>query len=135
MRMTGAPKCHFLWHKLLYRESKQLDLRNQGWFMNIRSNLINRSVASLLSSIVALSVMPHQVTADVKSKVQIQIGKPSVWSLAQAHYLLAKMHQDNRGLATHMPSPNDLDPNAINSTRIQLLRTLLDIEGQYSQET
>jgi hypothetical protein len=82
----------------------------------------------------ALSSMPFQASAEVKSKVQIQIGKPSVWSLAQAHYLLAKMHKDNRNLTTRMPSEKDLDPNAINTTRIQLLRTLLDIEGQFNEK-
>src|ERR1051325_1693434 len=89
----------------------------------------------LLFLITALSSVPLQTSADVKSKVQIQIGKPSVWSLAQAHYLLAKMHKDNRDLATRRPSDRELDPNAINTTRIQLLRTLLDVEGQYSEKT
>lgn len=102
--------------------------------MKFRSNLVYKNLSAFLALIMALSWTPFQASAEVKSKVQIQIGKPSIWSLAQAHYLLAKMHKDNRNLSTHMPTEKDLDPNAINTTRIQLLRTLLDVEGQFNQK-
>jgi hypothetical protein len=95
---------------------------------------MRKGIAAFICLIMALSLMPFQASAEVKSKVQIQIGKPSVWSLAQAHYLLARMHKDNRNLSTRMPTEKELDPNAINTTRLQLLRTLLDTEGQYSEK-
>jgi len=85
----------------------------------------------------ALLLPPVTVNAnsgDVKERVVIQVGAPSVWSLGQAHYLLTKMHRDNRKLATKMPGDDALDPNAISATRIQLLKTLLDIQGQFDQK-
>jgi hypothetical protein len=82
-----------------------------------------------------VSVAPPRVEAgNNKKRVIIHVGVPSIWSLAQAHYLLAKMHKDNLRLQTKMPNPDDLDPNGINATRIQILRTLLDIDAQFDQK-
>jgi len=81
-----------------------------------------------------LSFLPRQVEAQVGRKVQIQIGKPSIWSIGQAHYLLADMRQKNRSLKTRMPDDAALDPNSINATSISILRTLLDIRGEYNQK-
>src|SRR5262245_27423842 len=67
-------------------------------------------------------------------RVKIYVGSPSVWSIGQAHYLLAKMHKDNLALKTNMPDSTALDPNGINATRIQLLRTLLGVEAQFDQK-
>jgi hypothetical protein len=81
-----------------------------------------------------LPLIPLPTNADVKDKVIIQVGAPSVWSLGQAHYLLAQIQKRNRDLNTNMPRPDDLDPNGINATRIQILRTLLDVGAEYSQK-
>jgi hypothetical protein len=103
--------------------------------MNVR-RIMARALSVFLScNVLVLSVTTQESRAgDVTKRVQIHVGKPSVWSMAQAHYLLAKLHKDNRDLKTHMPSESALDPNAINTTRIQILKTLLDVEGQYSQK-
>lgn len=68
------------------------------------------------------------------NSITVQIGQPTVWSMGQAHYLLAKMRNDNFELAPKQLSMEDLDPNKANGTRMQLLKTLLDVEAQYSQK-
>jgi len=69
-----------------------------------------------------LSVMrPVVITAD----------QPNVWTLDQAHYLLAQMHRRNLDLkATQL---TDLDANDINATRLDALRTLLDVSAEYDE--
>lgn len=99
-------------------------------------NTVIRSVLSLiLAAALMLPFLPRVVTAQNQDKAIIHIGSPQVWSLGQAHYLLAKMHKDDRALATKMPGSEDLDPNGINATRIQMIQRLLDIEAQFSQKT
>jgi len=63
--------------------------------------------------------------------VNIQIGRPSIWTLAQAHYLLAQMHKDDRAIS--IPRLTTLNPNAINRQRIEVLQTLLGITGEFDQ--
>lgn len=68
------------------------------------------------------------------NSITVQIGQPTVWSMGQAHYLLAKMRSDNFDLVPKQLSSEELDPNKANGTRMQLLKTLLDVEAQYSQK-
>jgi hypothetical protein len=65
--------------------------------------------------------------------VTVEIGHPSVWSLSQAHYLLANMHLRDRGLKVELPTAEALDPNRANAYRLEILKSLLAIEGQYNQ--
>jgi hypothetical protein len=60
----------------------------------------------------------------------VTIGRPNMWSLAQAHYLLANVRNTNRALAVATPGP--LNPNSINGARMEILRTMLGIEAQFS---
>src|ERR1044072_5243187 len=105
--------------------------------MKLKATLAGRILVIYLCSIPFLSLLPAPLAHaqnKAQKKVQIQLGKPSVWSIGQAHYLLANMRQVNRALRTHMPSETELNPSATNATRIQILRTLLDVEGQFSQK-
>lgn len=95
---------------------------------------LQRLLVMLLCLSLCVSFVPLQAQAQIGKRVQIQIGKPSVWSMGQAHYLLADMRQKNRALKTRMPDESALDPNAINATSIQLLRTLLDVRGEFDQK-
>ncbi|HEV8367045.1 MAG TPA: IPT/TIG domain-containing protein [Pyrinomonadaceae bacterium] len=63
-------------------------------------------------------------------QMTLTIGKPNIWSLAQAHYLLANVRNTNRSLK--VASPGDLNPNSLNGARMEVLRTLLGIEAQIS---
>src|SRR5689334_4156484 len=68
-----------------------------------------------------------------RKPVIVSFGQPNIWSLEQAHYLLARMHMTNLELQAKALSADDLDPNATNGTRIQLLRQLLGVEAQFDQ--
>lgn len=103
--------------------------------MNVRLIAARAVSLMLVCNVVLLSITPKESRAsDVKKRVQIHIGTPSIWSMAQAHYLLASMHKKNLDLDTTMPSKDDLNPNKANGTRVQTLKTLLDVEAQYSQK-
>ena len=65
--------------------------------------------------------------------VTLEIGQPSVWSLAQAHYLLTKMHQTNRSLDTRMPTLDQLDASRANASKLEILRTLLQVDAGFDQ--
>jgi len=65
--------------------------------------------------------------------VIMDIGQPSIWSLAQAHYFLTQMHESNRSLHLNTPGPDQLDPNKSNASRLEILRTLLQVDAGYDQ--
>lgn len=89
-------------------------------------------VIGLCASVIA-QLLPITVEAvpPNNSQITINMGKPTVWSLAQAHYLLANMRQNNRSLTVPLDS-GALNPNAPNATRMEILRTFLGAEAQYS---
>ncbi len=63
--------------------------------------------------------------------IVITADQPNVWTLEQAHYLLAQMHRRNLDLKA--ASLKELDPNAINGTHIDLLRTMFEFNASYNQ--
>jgi hypothetical protein len=65
--------------------------------------------------------LPTKV-AQAQGVLDITVGKPSIWTLAQAHYLLAQMHKTDR--SWQVASLGTLDPNSINRQRIEVLQTL-----------
>jgi hypothetical protein len=91
-------------------------------------------VASSLTFVFLFPFIPVRIEAHIRDRIVIQVGAPSVWSLGQAHYLLSKMHRDNVDLKTKGLTQDDLNPNAINATRIEIIRSLLDIQAQFSQK-
>jgi hypothetical protein len=100
---------------------------------------MKRMVSSMLClSLFYLCLAPgfspavREVVAQQRNVI-IEAGQPSVWSLGQAHYLLASMHKKNRGLELNALTPDDLDPNKSRSTRIEALLSYLGIEAQYDQ--
>lgn len=107
--------------------------RNQEDKMRFRSAYAQRLMITFLSIALLPPFFPQQAVAKDGPRVIIEIGHPSVWSLGQAHYLLAKMHRRNRKLETRFPDPNDLDSNRIAMTRIDALRQSIGVEGQYDQ--
>ena len=65
--------------------------------------------------------------------ISITADQPNVWTLEQAHYLLAQMHR--RNLDLRAKNLEDLDPNAINGLRFDVLKTLLEIGVAYDDAT
>ena len=89
----------------------------------------------IVTSLLLTGLSPLSVSAqDRKRKpVVVSFGQPNIWSLEQAHYLLARMHMTNLELQAKMLSDTDLDPNATHGTRIQILKQLLEVGAAFDQ--
>ena len=86
------------------------------------------------ASLILTAILPVSVSAKRDRKpVVVSFGQPNIWSLEQAHYLLARMHMTNLDLQAKALSDTDLDPNATHGTRIDILKQLLDISGSFDQ--
>ncbi|HEX8846801.1 MAG TPA: IPT/TIG domain-containing protein [Pyrinomonadaceae bacterium] len=71
---------------------------------------------------------PAMSTAHAQNKnrvIVINADQPNVWTLEQAHYLLAQMHRRNLDLRTK--NLEELDPNEIAGLRFDVLRTLVEL--------
>jgi DNA-directed RNA polymerase subunit F len=79
-------------------------------------------------------LMPALTPASAQQKnrvIVVNADQPNVWTLEQAHYLLAQMHRRNLDLkATGL---GDLDPNEINGLRFDVLRQLIDLGVKFDQ--
>ncbi|MDQ3798655.1 MAG: hypothetical protein M3384_04335, partial [Acidobacteriota bacterium] len=75
-------------------------------------------------------IVPPEARAQSRPIV-ITADQPNVWTLEQAHYLLAQIHR--RNLDLRAARLEDLDANAIHSNRLDILKTLLDINASYNQ--
>ena len=66
-----------------------------------------------------------------KRAIVVSADQPNVWTLEQAHYLLAQMHRRNLDLkATGL---GELDPNEINGLNFDVLRTLLEFGVAFNE--
>ena len=83
-------------------------------------------------SLVVTGLVPPVIRAQRKPVV-ISFGQPNIWSLEQAHYLLARMHMTNLTLQAKALTEDQLDPNRTHGTRIQVLKQLLEIGAQFDQ--
>jgi hypothetical protein len=92
---------------------------------------------SLLSLLVVSSLLltqhPVSVFAKDRKPVVVSFGQPNIWSLEQAHYLLARMHMANLDLQAKALEDDDLDPNATHGSRVRILRQLLQVGAQFDQ--
>jgi len=70
---------------------------------------------------VPISNLPIVITAD----------QPNIWTLEQAHYLLAQMHRRNLDLKA--ASVGELDANAINGVNVDALKTVLAASAEFDQ--
>ena len=87
-------------------------------------------IVSLFSSSILL---PFTASAKDRKPVVVSFGQPNIWSLDQAHYLLARMHMLNLDLQAKTLTANELDPNLTHGTRIEILKQLLQISAQFDQ--
>jgi hypothetical protein len=91
---------------------------------------ILRFLSSWISTMFVLSGLVLPVHAQHRAIV-VSAEQPNVWTLEQAHYLLAQMHRRNLDLkATGLGL---LDPNEINGLNFDILRTLLEVGVAYDQ--
>jgi hypothetical protein len=68
-----------------------------------------------------------------RQPVIISFGQPNIWSLEQAHYLLARMRSQGLGLQSKPFAAGDLDPNDVNGIRLEMLKQLLGVGVGFSQ--
>jgi hypothetical protein len=61
----------------------------------------------------------------------VNAEQPNVWTLEQAHYLLAQMHRRNLDLKAK--SLEDLDPNEINGLRFEVMKMLIEFGATFNQ--
>jgi IPT/TIG domain-containing protein len=74
-------------------------------------------------------VLAQQNHAAAGRPVDITIGKPSVWTLAQAHYLLANLHEADRQLK--IANLADLNPNAVNRNLVEVLKVMFGVSAEF----
>src|SRR6266852_221891 len=63
---------------------------------------------------------------DPKYPVIVRPGIPSIWSMEQAHYLLNRLRANNDSIQTKVPTPDDLDPNAVGGLRLEAVQSTLN---------
>ncbi len=88
----------------------------------------------LIVSLFSLYLFTGFSTAAQNVVVEVEAGQPSIWSLGQAHYLLANMHHKNRSLNIELPTPGQLDPNKINASKVVVLQQLLEVQAAFDQK-
>jgi hypothetical protein len=99
--------------------------------MKRSSRLATRLMASAASALLVFMLLP--TPAREAAGPEVSVGQPSMWSFAQAHYLLSPMRFRNRTLDGKVPSDDDLDPNAVRARRVDALRTLLNAGVAFDQ--
>jgi len=85
------------------------------------------------ASLLFAGVRPPTTFAKDRKPIVVSFGQPNIWSLEQAHYLLARMHMTNLELQAKALTDKELDPNITHGSRIQILKQLLEITGQFDQ--
>jgi hypothetical protein len=93
--------------------------------------LIGRVVITIFVLNCFLGFSPAITRAQSRRAIVINADQPNVWTLEQAHYLLAQMHRRDLDLKTK--ALEDLDPNAINGLRFEVLRTLMELGASFNQ--
>src|SRR5215217_6585801 len=104
--------------------------------MSKKSSRRNYCVSLLLIiSVFLTGLLPlTSLAQDRKRKpIIVSFGQPNIWSLEQAHYLLARMHMTNLALQAKALSDEDLNPNATHGTRIEIIKQLLEVGASFDQ--
>ena len=98
--------------------------------MNTQS-CTTRIVSLVVSTALLLTGLVKPSYSQKPRPITITFGQPNIWSLEQAHYLLARMHRQNLDLQT--AALGSLDPNAANASQIDILKTLLQAGVKFDQ--
>ena len=91
----------------------------------VRSLSLIISVALVLNG---LMVSPAHAQQRI---IVVNADQPNIWTLEQAHYLLAQMHRRNLDLKAK--SLEDLDPNEITGLRFDVMRMLIEFGATFNQ--
>ena len=88
---------------------------------------LTRFVSALLSFALVAGGMVAPGLAQERRPINIRFGQPNIWSLEQAHYLLARMRTRNLGIQGRDLADSDLDPNDVVGARLRQLRQSLGV--------
>ena len=94
--------------------------------MNRSKGTTFRCVALLLTLSFALQPIALAMPSTTSERLLITVGRPTIWSIEQAHYLLTRMRLKNQGLEGAAPT---LNANSINGTMLDLLQSSLTVGG------
>jgi hypothetical protein len=100
--------------------------------MNSRT-VLRQMLCLFISGMLSLGGLCFPTEARQGKPVIISFGQPNIWSLEQAHYLLARLHSQSLGLQSKRFGADDLDPNDVNGTRLQMLKSLLGVGVGFNQ--
>lgn len=76
-------------------------------------------------------VSTTRVIAQTRKVIVVNADQPNLWTLEQAHYLLAQMHRRNLDLKAK--SLEELDPNEIAGLRFDVMRMLVEFGATFNQ--
>ncbi len=89
-------------------------------------------VSAFLSVTFLLNGLAMPAQAQTLDRVIIvNADQPNIWTLEQAHYLLAQMHRRNLDLKAK--SLEELDPNEITGLRFEVLKTMIELGATFNQ--
>jgi hypothetical protein len=86
--------------------------------------------ALTLNGFIGFSGQVSQVQAQ-KRIIVVNADQPNLWTLEQAHYLLAQMHR--RNLDLRAKNLEELDPNEIAGLRFDVMRMLVEFGATFNQ--
>ncbi len=89
------------------------------------------SAAWLMCFCLLLSLFPLKAVAQRRRVIVVNAEQPNLWTLEQAHYLLAQMHRRNLDLKAKRLE--DLDPNEISGLRFDVMRMLVEFGATFNQ--
>src|ERR1044072_3224612 len=99
--------------------------------MGSRSS-INRRITFFLFFLLVAGPLPmRSVQAQERRVIIVNAEQPNLWTLEQAHYLLAQMHR--RNLDLRAKSLEQLDPNEIAGLRFDVMRMLVEFGATFNQ--
>lgn len=96
----------------------------------MKNPYLNFTIAFLFVFLL-LAAIPAELTISAQRPIVITADQPNVWTLEQAHYLLAQMHRRNLDLKAK--ALEDLDANAINGVNIDMVKTLLEASASFDE--
>lgn len=99
--------------------------------MTFAINNLRRAAASALCLSMLLTMLPVEAAAQQNRIIVVNAEQPNLWTLEQAHYLLAQMHR--RNLDLRAKRLEDLDPNEIAGLRFDVMRMLVEFGATFNQ--
>ena len=89
----------------------------------IGNTYVKKLISLIVTGALLLCAQVPSAHAQDREPIIINFGQPNIWSLEQAHYLLTRLRA--RSLGIRAVDLNDLNPNDVHGTRLDVLKTLI----------